>query len=96
MILPEWSTTLIGLIAAAGTTGAFLPQVRRVWRLRSAKEISLTAFVVYSVGTFTWLVYGLLIQSLPVIVANAVTLVLSLTMVAMKLNYDRTAVPTRA
>ncbi|MGD0257968.1 MAG: SemiSWEET transporter [Thermoplasmata archaeon] len=91
MVLPEWSITVIGLIAAACTTGAFVPQVLRVWRLKSAKEISFTAFLAFSIGTFTWLVYGLLIQSLPVILANAVTLVLSLTMVGMKWHYDRTA-----
>jgi len=89
MISPVWSTTLIGSIAAICTTGAFVPQVARVWRLRSAGEISLATFVVFSVGTAAWLVYGLSIGSLPVIGANAVTLVLALMMVALKLSYDR-------
>jgi MtN3 and saliva related transmembrane protein len=89
MVLPAWSITLVGSVAAVCTTGAFVPQVARVWRLRSAKEISLTTFIAFSVGTFTWLVYGLLIGSVPVIIANAATLILSLTMVSMKLNYDR-------
>jgi len=89
MVLPPWSTTLIGSIAAVCTTGAFVPQVIRVWRLKSAKEISLTTFVAFSLGTFVWLIYGLLIDSVPVILANAATLALSLAMVAMKLNYDR-------
>jgi len=91
--LADWWITLIGLIAAFCTTGAFVPQVMRVWRLKSAKEISLVAFLAFSVGTFTWLIYGLLIQSVPVILANAATLALSLTMVAMKLNYDQSARP---
>lgn len=58
-------------------------------RLRSANEISLTTFVAFSVGTFGWLVYGLLIGSLPVIVANAVTCLLSLAMVGARLKFGR-------
>ncbi|MGP8077849.1 MAG: SemiSWEET family sugar transporter [Thermoplasmata archaeon] len=91
MVLPAWSITLIGSVAAIGTTGAFVPQVIRVWRLKSATEISLTTFLAFSVGTFAWLIYGLLIRSVPVALANAATMALSLTMVAMKLNYDRVA-----
>ena len=91
MVLPGWAPTLIGSVAAACTTGAFVPQVLRVWRLRSAREVSLTTFTVFSGGTAAWLVYGLLIASPPVIVANAVTCLLSLTMVGMKLVYGRTA-----
>jgi len=89
MISSVWSTTLVGSFAAICTTGAFVPQVARVWRLKSAGEISLATFVVFSVGTTAWLVYGLSIGSLPVTAANAVTLVLALMMVALKLNYDR-------
>lgn len=91
MIWPGWATVLIGSIAAICTTGAFVPQVIRLRRLRSAGQISLATFAVFSFGTLTWLVYGLLIGSFPVIGANAVTLGLSLTMVALKLRYDRIA-----
>jgi len=80
---------LIGSIAAVFTTAAFVPQVARVWRLKRADEISLTTFLAFAVGTSVWLVYGLLIDSVPVIVANAVTLVLALSIVVLKLNYDR-------
>jgi len=89
MSLPSWAPTLIGSIAAVLTTSAFVPQVVRVWRLRSASEISLATFLVFSLGMAVWLVYGLVIGSLPVILANAVTLVLALTIVSLKLNYDR-------
>jgi MtN3 and saliva related transmembrane protein len=96
MDLPAWSTTLIGSVAAICTTGAFVPQVLRVWRLKSAAEISLATFLVFSVGTLTWLVYGLLIHAVPVILANGATLLLSLTMVGLKLNYDRWSHPAAA
>jgi len=96
MVVPGWSTTLIGSSAAICTTGAFVPQVARVWRLKSAADISLVTFVVFSVGTFAWLLYGLSIGALPVILANAVTLLLALTMVALKLRYDRSPRPPRS
>jgi len=89
MMLSPWAPTLIGSVAAVFTTGAFVPQVLRVWRLKSAGEISLTTFLVFALGTSVWLVYGFLIDSVPVILANAVTLVLALSIVVLKLNYDR-------
>lgn len=91
MILPEWSTVLVGSVAAVGTTGAFVPQVVRVWRLKRADEISFTTFLVFSIGTFVWLVYGLQIGALPVIAANTVTLGLSLTILVLKVHWDRAA-----
>jgi len=91
MDLPTWLPTLIGSVAAVCTTGAFVPQVVRVWRLKSAGEISLVTFLAFASGTFVWLVYGLLIGSTPVVVANAVTFVLAVTMVTLKLSYDRRA-----
>jgi len=93
MVLPDWSATLVGSVAAVCTTGAFIPQVVRVWRLKSAEEISLTTFLVFAVGTFVWLIYGLLISSIPVIVANAATLALSVSIVLLKLTYDRRSSP---
>jgi len=89
MTLPSWAPTLIGSVAAVCTTGAFVPQVVRVWRLKSAGEISLTTFLVFALGTFVWLIYGLLLDSIPIVLANAITLVLALTIVFLKLNYDR-------
>jgi MtN3 and saliva related transmembrane protein len=91
MALPDWATTLIGSIAAVCTTAAFVPQVIRVWRLRAAEEISLATFLLFAVGTFVWLLYGVVIGSWPVILANGVTFVLALSMVVLKLSFDRTA-----
>ena len=83
----EW----IGFAAAFCTTTAFVPQLVRVLRLRSAREISLKTFLLFSVGVFLWLVYGLYTGSKPVIASNAVTLVLSLSILYYKLKFDRTA-----
>ena len=93
MALAAWVPPLIGSLAAVCTTAAFVPQVVRVWRLRSASAISLVTFSVFAVGTAGWLVYGLLIASAPVVVANGVTLGLALTLVALKVRFDATARP---
>lgn len=77
----------IGMVAAVCTTISFVPQLIRVWRLRSAREISLTMFMVFSLGTLLWLVYGALIHSVPVMVANAVTLALSLAILVLKVRF---------
>ena len=80
---------VIGLAAATCTTISFVPQLVRVWRLRSAREISLIMFSVFSLGVFLWLLYGIFIHALPIILANAITLVLSLAILALKLRFDR-------
>jgi MtN3 and saliva related transmembrane protein len=83
---------LIGYFAATCTTFSFLPQLIRVIRLRSARDISLGMFLVFSVGTVMWLVFGLLSHSKPMIAANAVTLALSISILILKLRFDRGAV----
>lgn len=89
MSLPIWIVNSIGSAAAVCTTISFVPQLIRVWRLKSARDISLTMFLIFSLGVFFWLVYGLYIHSFPVILANAVTLALSLAILILKLQYDR-------
>jgi len=87
--LPSWTVNLIGSVAAVCTTISFLPQLIRVYRLKSAREISLTMFLVYSLGIFLWLLYGVFIRSFPVIMSNAFTLALSLAILVLKIRYDR-------
>ncbi len=88
MWLSPSSATFVGSVAAACTTAAFVPQVVRVLRLRRANEISLTTFSVFGLGTALWLVYGLQLGSLPIILANAITCVLSVAIVSVKLKFD--------
>lgn len=89
MSLPPWLPVLIGFAAAICTTGAFVPQVIRVWRMKRADEISAATFLLFSVGTLVWLLYGLFIGSLPVILANAVTMALAVTILFLKVRFDR-------
>ena len=81
------TTTVLGLSAGCLTTLAFVPQVLKTWRSKSGNDISLGMFLLFSAGVLLWLVYGILIEALPVILANAVTLLLSLAILALKLRY---------
>ncbi len=87
--MPGTGVEVLGFTAAVCTTVAFVPQLVRVIRLRSAREISLPTFLLFSVGVFLWLIYGLRTGSKPVIVSNIVTLFLSLSILILKLRYDR-------
>jgi MtN3 and saliva related transmembrane protein len=79
----------IGLIAGALTTLAYVPQVVKVWRSRSARDISLGMFLLMNAGIALWLVYGLLIGSPGLIAANLVTLGLTTAVLVAKLKFDR-------
>lgn len=81
----------IGSTAATCTTISFLPQLIRVWRRKSARDISLLMFLFFSFGVACWLVYGIGIGSGPVTTANALTLVLAVAILVLKLRYDRTS-----
>lgn len=89
--MQQHTIDFIGYVAATCTTLSFLPQLIRVLRLRSAREISLGMFLIFSVGTALWLTYGLLAHSKPVIAANAVTFVLAISILVLKLRFDRDA-----
>jgi MtN3 and saliva related transmembrane protein len=80
---------LIGSVAGTLTTVSFLPQVLKTYRSRSAKDISLVMFLLFSLGVFLWLLYGLSIQSMPIIISNFITLVLSLSILVMKFWFGR-------
>lgn len=82
-------TELLGLAAGALTTIAFVPQVWRVWQTRSARDISAPMYLLFTAGVVLWLVYGVQIGSMPVILANAVTLLLAIAVLLMKLRFDR-------
>jgi MtN3 and saliva related transmembrane protein len=80
----DW-LTIIGLMAAACTTAAFLPQVVRSARSKHTKDISLAMYSLFTVGICLWLAYGL--NNIPLICANGVTLVLALAVLRLKLRY---------
>jgi MtN3 and saliva related transmembrane protein len=86
---PRWMLDWIGSTAAVCTTVSYVPQLVRVWRRKSARDISLTMFLLFSFGVACWLVYGLGLGSAPIVAANVVTLALAIAILALKIRYDR-------
>ena len=83
----EFIIMYIGFFAAFCTTVAFLPQAIKVYKTKSTKDISLYMFLIFTIGVLSWLIYGLIINDWPVILANAVTLILSFFILIYKLKY---------
>ena len=80
-------TTAIGLAGAFCTTFSLLPQVVKARRTRSTTDVSLGWLLVLSLGTVLWLIYGLLLNDLPLIAGNAITLVLAALILGLKLRH---------
>lgn len=78
---------ILGMLAAVITTGAFLPQVYKTWKTKDTKALSLTMYIAFFIGVSLWLVYGIYLDSLPMIVANVVTAISSLILIGLKLKY---------
>lgn len=87
--LPHTPYDWIGSVAACCTTISFVPQLVRVWRRKSASDISLLMFLFFSFGVLCWLIYGIGIGSGPITAANAITLALAVAILALKLRYGR-------
>jgi MtN3 and saliva related transmembrane protein len=81
----EW-ITIIGIIAAACTTGSFVPQVIKTIMTRDTKGISLLMYSFFSLGVLLWLVYGIVKLDFPIIVANAVTISLASIVLILKIK----------
>ena len=78
---------LLGFSAACLTTIAFLPQMLRTWKTRSAKDVSLSMLITFLSGIFLWFLYGIFRQDLIIVIANLVTLLLNFAILGMKLKY---------
>lgn len=91
MAIPGWLSNSLGTVAAVCTTVSFLPQLLTVWRRKSGHGVSLVMFLLFSFGVLLWLVYGIILGSFPLILANSVTLTLALAIIVLKLRYDRRA-----
>ncbi len=77
----------IGFTAAILTTLSFLPQAIKTIKTRNTKDLSLTMYSIFSIGVMLWFIYGIFINDLPVIIANAVTLVFALVILLYKIKY---------
>ncbi|MBX2914790.1 MAG: SemiSWEET family sugar transporter [Cyclobacteriaceae bacterium] len=78
---------ILGLVAGFLTTVAFIPQVVKTWRSKSARDLSLVMFSLFCAGVFLWMIYGFMINELPVILWNIITLMLALIILFFKLRF---------
>lgn len=83
MQISDW----IGYAAAALTTASFLPQAWLTFKTRDVSGISLGMYSAFTLGILLWLIYGLFLEAWPVVAANAITLVLALSILMMKLRF---------
>jgi MtN3 and saliva related transmembrane protein len=79
--------TIIGYLAAFGTTASFLPQAVKTIQTKDTSGISLPMYIFFTAGTLLWLIYGIMEPSLPVAVANAITLIFASVILVYKIKY---------
>jgi len=77
---------IVGLSAAFLTTSAFIPQVYKIYKEKNTDGISLTMYIILFTGVILWFIYGILIGSLSIIIANGVTALLQLSIIIFKLK----------
>jgi MtN3 and saliva related transmembrane protein len=82
----DW-VTIIGLIAATCTTCSFLPQVIKILQSKRTNDVSLLMYAILTTGLVLWLIYGLILKDIPLIVANSVSLTLSLCVLVLKIKH---------
>jgi MtN3 and saliva related transmembrane protein len=82
------TTTILGYIAGALTTMSLVPQVMKIWKTKSARDVSLGMFLIFSIGISLWIAFGFSIHSMPVIVANSVSLLLGFVVLWMKFKFN--------
>jgi MtN3 and saliva related transmembrane protein len=79
--------TLLGLAAAVCTTLSFLPQAVKTIQTKNTSGISLSMYALFTFGTFLWFLYGLFSVNIPIIIANGITLLFALVILAYKIRY---------
>ncbi|NEQ43054.1 MAG: hypothetical protein F6K00_05625 [Leptolyngbya sp. SIOISBB] len=82
------SMTALGIVAGSLTTLAYLPQVLKTWRSRSADGMSWSMLIILCAGIALWLVYGVYVHDMPLILANLLTLVFSSAILGVKIRYE--------
>lgn len=83
------SIEIIGLVAAALTTSAYIPQVYKTKKTKSVENLSFSMYLAMFIGVVLWLIYGIYIHSVAVIMANAVTAVLTLMLLNYKIKFSK-------
>ena len=77
-----------GFLAALLTTIAFLPQLYKTWQSKTANDISLFMLILFITGLICWIIYGLKINSIPILVANIITFIFNFSILILKISYS--------
>ena len=80
---------LIGFLAALLTTIAFLPQLHKTWKTKTAEDVSLIMLILFIIGLICWIIYGLKINSIPILVANIFTFIFNFLILFLKITYKQ-------
>jgi MtN3 and saliva related transmembrane protein len=79
--------TIVGLVAALFTTASLLPQLIKVYKTKSTKDISTGMFALFGGGVLLWFIYGLLVKDFPIIIANSLAFVQAMVILIFKAKY---------
>ena len=85
----KFFTEYLGYIAGICTTLAFIPQVIKVWKSKNVDGVSLSMFIIFIIGVTCWLVYGIILNQMPLIIANFITLVLALFIIIAVIKFKK-------
>ena len=80
---------IFGYIAAVLTTAAFLPQLIKTLKTKKAEDVSLVTLIMFIVGVLCWIIYGYKISSIPILLANLITLLLNLLILISKIYFSK-------
>lgn len=81
------SIEILGLVAGTITSITFVPQVIKIWKTKSAKDLSIMMLLLLMLGVVLWLIYGLVVMSASIIYTNSMVLLMSLVMMYFKLKF---------
>ena len=80
---------IFGYIAAVLTTAAFLPQLIKTLKTKKADDVSLITLIMFIIGVLCWIIYGYNISSIPILIANLITLILNLLILISKIYFSK-------
>ena len=80
---------LFGFSAALLTTIAFIPQLYKTWQTKSAEDVSLIMLILFITGLICWIIYGLKINSIPILIANIITFIFNFSILILKITYRK-------
>jgi MtN3 and saliva related transmembrane protein len=82
------TTTILGILAGTFCTVSFVPQVLKIYKTKNVSDLSIITFSMFSLGVALWMAYGIVLNDYAIIIANGITLLLSLVILCMKFKYQ--------